>query len=98
MCFLHELLDYGEYPFTEHKTDELTCATNSSTGDATTPYRAYTPGTHRERQRSVKVMLQCIHKVAKEVVDDGRPELRDGRYENRPSWSHSRPESQPSGT
>ena len=25
MCFLHELLDYGEYPFTEHKTDELAC-------------------------------------------------------------------------
>ena len=54
------------------------------------PYRPHTPGTRKERQRSVKVMSHCVHKVVKGVVDDVRPELRDGRYENRPSWSHGR--------
>jgi len=84
-CSLHVLLEYSEYPVTEHK-DWPTHETNTSTGDAPTPYRPH--GTRRERQRSVKVMSHCVHKAVKGVVDDVRPALREGRYENRPSWSH----------
>ena len=87
--FLHVLLEYSENPVTEHK-ERPTHKTNTSTGDATTPYRTYARGTRRERQSVVKVVLHCIHKATKGVVDDVRPELRDGRYENRPSWSHGR--------
>ena len=41
-------------------------------------------------QRCSQSRVPVHHKVTNEDVDDVRPELRDGRYENRPSWSLGR--------
>ena len=67
-----------------------TLYTNTSTGDALNDPDRDPAETRRERQSEVKVTSRCIHKVHKEVVDDVRPQLRDGRDEERPSWSRGR--------
>ena len=48
------------------------------------------PETRVECQCVVKVMSRCTHKVLKEVYDEVRRQLRDGRAHERPSRSRGR--------
>ena len=80
---------YGPYPVTEQRI-RPTHYTNTHTGDVLNDPARDLPETRREYQREPNGMFHCVQQVLHEVNEEVRPQLRDGRNEERPSWSLGR--------
>ena len=85
--FVH--YQYGSYPVTEQRI-RPTHYTNTHTGDVLNDPARDLPETRREYQREPNGMFHCVQQVLHEVNEEVRPQLRDGRNEERPSFMEPR--------
>ena len=80
---------YGSYPVTEQRF-RPTHYTNTHTGDVLNDPARDLSETRREYQCEPNGKSHCVQQVLQQVNEEVRPQLRDGRNKERPSWSLGR--------